>query len=45
MSWIDSQSKKLIHMKYLILEIATPFLLYLVSILVLSTMNTLSPLF
>ena len=45
MSWIDSQSKKVIHLKYLVLEIPYTFPLYSVSILVLSAMNTLSPLF
>ena len=46
MCWIDSQSKKLIHLKYLILlKYLIPFPLYSVSILVLCTMKTLSPLF
>ena len=42
MSWFDSQLKILIHFKYLIFGI--PYTLY-ISVLVLSTMNILPPLF
>ena len=40
---IDTQLKKLIHLKYLILQ--TPFSLYSIVISVLHALNTLSPLF
>ena len=43
--WIDSQSKKFIHLKYLILETAYTFSLYSVDILVLYTLNTLQLVF
>ena len=43
MCWIDSQSKKLIHLKHLIFEILIPFSLYSVGLLVLHTLNTVSP--
>ena len=46
MSWIDSQAKKSIHLKYLILEIPLPFPRYSVSILcfeVLATTTTTIP--
>ena len=39
MCWIDSQSKKMIHLKYLILE--TPYTFFSI----FSTLNTLSPVF
>ena len=43
---IDSQSKKLIYLKYLILETPyTFFSLYPVGIVVLRTLNALSPVF
>ena len=47
MCWIDSQSKKLIHLKYVILETSytIPFSLYSAGILVLRTLNTLPPVF
>ena len=45
MCWIDSQSKKLIHLKYLILETPYTFSLYSVGILDLCTLNALSPVF
>ena len=40
---IDSQLKKLMHLKFLILQ--TPFFLYSIVISVLHTLNTLSPMF
>ena len=45
MYWIDSQSKNLIHLKYVILETPYNFSLYSVGILVLGALNALSPVF
>ena len=40
MPWIDSQAKKSIHLKYLILEIPLPFPRYSVSILCFEVLAT-----
>ena len=45
MYWIDSQSKNLIHLKYVILETPYNFSLYSVGILALGALNALSPVF
>ena len=48
MCWIDHQSKKLVHLKHLILQIFKhfiPFSLYSVGILILCTLKALSPVF
>ena len=45
MCWIDSQSEKLIHLKCLIFETPYTFSLHSVGILVLPTLNGVSPVF